>query len=408
MKQKQINRTEWKEIELGDKEFFEILSSGINQFKGEKDYLSTESIKGTKIKKIECKITYLKRPSRANMQPILNSIWFAKMQNTLKVYCFDDSNKEEIQKYILSTGFAGVKVNDNDVFPKYLKLIFASPFFNREKNSLCTGSTQKGINNAFIRKIKIPLPFSDGKPDLEKQKQIVAILENLEKLKEKRKKTIAVLDDYLKSVFNEMFVGKGFEEVELGKVAPLQGGFAFKSKDYQNTGVNLIRINNVWEEFISWHEKVYLPKPYLKKYKDFLLNKNDLVLSMTRPIIKSLNSVKIAQIRGEDLPCLLNQRVGRFLIKKDEIQTKYLLYFCYTKFFKSQIQKYSSTSLQPNVSSKQVNSIKIPLPSLALQKGFAKIAEKVEKQKEKQKQSLGKIEELFNSSLNKAFKGELI
>ena len=84
----------WKEVELGNPGYFTILSSRINKFKGEKEYLSTESVQGTKIKKVECVVTYKDRPSRANMQPILNSVWFAKMQATLKVYSFDEENKE--------------------------------------------------------------------------------------------------------------------------------------------------------------------------------------------------------------------------------------------------------------------------------------------------------------------------
>ena len=87
----------WKEVELGNQEYFTILSSGIDEFKDEKNYLSTESIKGTKINKIEAIITYEDRPSRANMQPVLNSVWFAKMKATLKVYSFDEKNKEEIK-----------------------------------------------------------------------------------------------------------------------------------------------------------------------------------------------------------------------------------------------------------------------------------------------------------------------
>ena len=39
---------DWIETSLGDKGYFEIISSGINKFSGEKEYLSTESIKKTK------------------------------------------------------------------------------------------------------------------------------------------------------------------------------------------------------------------------------------------------------------------------------------------------------------------------------------------------------------------------
>ena len=40
--------TNWPTKKLGDKEYFEILGSGIEKFEGEKEYLSTSSMKGIK------------------------------------------------------------------------------------------------------------------------------------------------------------------------------------------------------------------------------------------------------------------------------------------------------------------------------------------------------------------------
>jgi type I restriction enzyme S subunit len=401
------NKIEWKEVALGNKEYFEILSSGINKFQGEKNYLSTESIKGTKIEKIECKITHQDRPSRANMQPILNSVWFAKMQSTLKVYSFSDKSKDETNNYILSTGFAGIKFDEN-ISSEYVKFFLLSNRFNEEKDKLSTGSTQSGINNSFIVKIKIPLPFlPNNTPDLKEQERIVLILEKAEKLKERGKNAEKLLDEYLKSIFNEMFLKEKSNLIELGKVAPLQGGFAFKSKDYTSEGIKLVKITNVWNNILIWEDKTFLPNNYLEKYSQFKLKEGDIVLSMTRPIIKSLNSVKIVQIKKDDLPCLLNQRVGRFLIDENKILASYLLHYCYTSEFKREVNKYCSTSLQPNISSNQINSIKIPLPPLTLQQKFASIVEQVEKMKEEIKKTNANSEELFNSLMSKAFKGEL-
>jgi type I restriction enzyme S subunit len=63
---------------------------------------------------------------------------------------------------------------------------------------------------------------------------------------------------------------------------------------------------------------------------------------------------------------------------------------------------------QPNFGPSHLNKVKIPLPPLSLQEKFAKIVEKVEKLKEGQKESREKIDELFNSLMQKAFKGELV
>ncbi|MEM2131558.1 MAG: restriction endonuclease subunit S, partial [Candidatus Woesearchaeota archaeon] len=260
------------------------------------------------------------------------------------------------------------------------------------------------ISKEYIKKIMIIYPEKK-----ETQQKIVSILEKAEQLKELRKQADELTDTFLKAVFYEMFGNrKKFEEVELGKIAPLQGGFAFKSSDYKKEGIRLIKINNVLKDTLNWEDITYLPKFYLEKYSEFSLFENDIVLSMTRPIIKSLDSVKIAKVRNNDLPCLLNQRVGRFKINKKLINSFYLLFYCYTDTFKKEIEKLCSTSLQPNVSSFQVNEIKIPLPPLHLQQKFASIVNEVESIKEKQKQSKENIDSLFNSLMQKAFRGELI
>ena len=85
MKKNNQQPNNWKKVSLGDADYFKILSSGINKFDNTKKYLSTSSVQEDKIINIESEITFDDRPSRANMQPILNSVWFAKMKDTLKI-----------------------------------------------------------------------------------------------------------------------------------------------------------------------------------------------------------------------------------------------------------------------------------------------------------------------------------
>jgi type I restriction enzyme, S subunit len=153
-------KSPWPTKKLGEKEYFEILGSGIERFEGEREYISTSSIEGNKIIAPECKITYQKRPSRANMQPRLNSVWFARMINTIKVYSFTEANKDEIDKYILSTGFAGILCNPEKVSPRYLEKIFLSKWFNDLKDSLASDKAiQKSLNNDDIANLEIPFPL---------------------------------------------------------------------------------------------------------------------------------------------------------------------------------------------------------------------------------------------------------
>lgn len=396
MKTKQLPQ-EWKEVELGDKNYFKILSSGISDFEGEKDYLSTESIKGTIINKIKCKITQENRPSRANMQPVLNSIWFAKMQSTLKVYCFDEDNKEETETYILSTGFAGIKIQEDKVYPKYLRLIFTSKFFNKEKDSLSAGSTQKGIKNSFITKIKIPLP------PLSAQKKIVQVLEQAEQLKQKREQANKLMEDYLKSVFNELFFNKKFKTRKLDEIK-IEFRYGTSNKSGEQ-GYSVLGIPNILGQRINFEnvKRVKLTKDELDRLR---LVKGDILFVRTNGNPNYIGRCGIFNNLKEDFvfaSYLIRCRLG------DEVLPLFVKYYLETNFGRKLLRsKCKTTAGQYNINTHGLGDLDILFPPLPLQQKFVSIVKKVEEVKEKQKQSYLEINNLFNVLMQKAFRGELL
>ncbi len=133
-----------------------IIIPKIEKFDFEKIYLSTSEVDKTKIINHEQKITFKDRPSRANMQPIKNSIWFARMKNTKKLILVGEYSKEIIDKYIFSTGFAGLSVRDNALC--YVWNTINNDGFEDIKDTLATGSTQKAVTNEAISNIKLLVP----------------------------------------------------------------------------------------------------------------------------------------------------------------------------------------------------------------------------------------------------------
>ncbi|MCM8782504.1 MAG: restriction endonuclease subunit S, partial [Candidatus Omnitrophica bacterium] len=128
-------------------------TSGISEFAGEKKYLSTGNLDLDKIIETET-ITYNDRPSRANRELKINDVIFARMQNTMKVLHIDNEEKSDL---IVSTGFVVLHPKEQ-LLPKYLKFFLLSENFNKTKDSLCNGATQRAINDSNLKKIKIPLP----------------------------------------------------------------------------------------------------------------------------------------------------------------------------------------------------------------------------------------------------------
>ncbi len=390
----------WKKVELWNQEYFTILSSGIDKFKGEKEYLSTESVKGTKIEKIESIITYKDRPSRANMQPVLNSVWFAKMQATLKVYSFDEENKDEIGRYVLSTGFAGIKVNETLVSPKYLRLILTSQDFNELKDKLCTGSTQRGINNQSIETISLVIP------PLSTQQRIVSILEKAEQTKEMRKEADELTKDLLKAVFMEMFGNvaknnKKWQTMQAEELFDMKLGKMLSAANYTGKYLKpyLRNINVQWNYLdLSDVKKMDFNSEDFKRYE---LKKGDILVCEGGEVGRT------AIYNGEIPNCCYQNALHRLRIKNQSVNP---FYFIYYMIFAAEYGLLKQSTIQVTIAhftAEKFKRLKIMCPPLPLQDKFASIVKEVESMKEQQKHSKEHIDNMFDALMQKAFKGEI-
>lgn len=133
-----------------------IIKSGIEKFDKNKIYLDTSTIEGiNNISKGEI-ISYEKRPSRANMQPTKNSVWFAKMKGSNKKLIITDNDIDLTDNYILSTGYLGLEVTDKLPLV-FLSAIIISNEFNIQRDLNSVGTTMAGVNNDSFIKILVPL-----------------------------------------------------------------------------------------------------------------------------------------------------------------------------------------------------------------------------------------------------------
>ena len=147
-------------VELSIQEFIDegyariVKASELGYFDGVRDYLSTSSIGEDGIESIECTITFDDRPSRASMKPIKNSIWFAKMKESVKVY---QSVDDDENRYVLSTGFYGLLCNEEMVSSQWILELFKSDYFNLQKDRFSEGSSMSGIKDSQLSDIQLKI-----------------------------------------------------------------------------------------------------------------------------------------------------------------------------------------------------------------------------------------------------------
>jgi len=146
----------WEVRSVLDIEGVNLIKTKVKRYDGVKEYFATANVEGNNIIKDGEMVTYDERPSRAQMQPEENTIWFAKMRETFKVICFTSANKEKAENSILSTGFAGLKV-DKDIFG-FMYFTVNSKKFHILKDQYCTGATQMTSTIEGLSLIKIIFP----------------------------------------------------------------------------------------------------------------------------------------------------------------------------------------------------------------------------------------------------------
>ena len=158
-----------------------------------------------------------------------------------------------------------------------------------------------------------------------------------------------------------------FPVVELREVAQLQGGFAFKSKDWADSGIPVVKIANVLDGRIDLLGCSFVPRRIAEQASRWTLGSGDILVGMTGYV------GTVGRVRQHDLPALLNQRVGRFVPDRSRIEPDFLFFSVRNPAIRTQWGALANGSAQANISGKQICSVRIPLPALAEQRRIAAI-----------------------------------
>ena len=145
----------WHVTSITDNTLFQIIKPGISRFISTKTYLATADLVGTTILKGN-KVDYNTRENRANMQPMLYSVWFAKMKNSIKHLYLGKEMKPIINGSILSTGFCGLQCSK--ISFEYVSSFIEHSYFENLKNTFAHGATQEAVNNDDLCNIPLLTP----------------------------------------------------------------------------------------------------------------------------------------------------------------------------------------------------------------------------------------------------------
>lgn len=150
-------------------------------------------------------------------------------------------------------------------------------------------------------------------------------------------------------------VPKGWKQTTLSEICEMQNGYAFKSSDWMEQGIPVIKIGSVKAMIVEVEGNGFVSEDYSKLKPDFLLTSGNILVGLTGYVgeVGRIPTGKIA---------MLNQRVAKFLPKN--IDKNYCFYnYVYCSARQSQFKEFAEInakgSAQTNISTKEL--LKFPI-----------------------------------------------
>jgi type I restriction enzyme S subunit len=295
----------------------------------------------------------------------------------------------------IDTAFYTVLREPNVISLRYLLLWFRSV----DLKSLAITSTIPGLNRNTLYSQPVPVP------PLAEQERIVKLLDEADELRKLRAQADHRITELIPALFHEMFGGRKFKPIRLGELTSLvTSGVTPRGGDevYVNEGPYFIRSQNVQMNRLDLSDVACLPVEIHEQMSRTKIAAGDVLLNITGASIG-----RVAWVDKLDREANVSQHVCLIRPKRDLLNSAYLSVFISlqsTQFFILQIQ--SGASRQA-LNHQQVRTLEIPLPPIALQNEFATRVAEIGAVQSEQTASRRRLDDLFQSTLHRAFQGEL-
>ena len=325
---------------------------------------------------------------------------------TLFLAMYGSVGKTGISKIPMTTNQAilGINIKEKDLLDiDYLKYWFKT--IKQRLLNRAVGAALPNISLTIVKELKIPLP------PLDQQKKIAAILDAADNYRQKTKALIKKYDELTQSLFLELFGDpvrnpKGWEKVPLKDVIVKIG--RGKSPKYSEYETGFWAIN---QKCIQWgvinpiHKKPILESFFLDLKNEFKAKKDDVLVNSTGT--GTLGRSSVYNLETDDM---IDSHVTIVRPILGDVKSIFLSVFFNQKNIQSEIYRTSVTGStnQIELNKESFSKFQIYLPDLSIQNQFAERVQAIEAQKAQAQASLAQAEYLFNSLLQRAFKGELV
>ncbi len=399
----------WEVKKLGDIAEIQIgktpSRNNIDFFQGENIWLSIRDLKSKFVSSSSEKISN-EAISKTNMKVVPKGTLLMSFKLTLGKTAFAECD------LYTNEAIAAIFIKNKNINKYFLDYVLKFTDLEKYVDNAVKGKT---LNKQKLKQIEIPLP------PLKEQERIVGILdESFAKIDESIKileQDLLNLDELMQSALQKAFnplkdnakenykLPQGWEWKNLGEIANTSsGGTPSRNKKeyWENGNIKWLKSGELNDGYIDFIEE-NITEEAIKNSSAKIFQKGTLLIAMYGATAGKLGIL--------NLDSTTNQAICAFLHKDKNIKflEKFLFYFLF--FLRDKIIKDSFGGAQPNISQTYIKNLQIPLPPLKEQEQIAshldELSSHVKNLKQNYQAQIKDLQELKNSLLDKAFKGNL-
>ncbi|MGR3134848.1 restriction endonuclease subunit S [Vibrio vulnificus] len=359
----------------------------------------SKAIKNEDVQKIQACLA----PSRARQLVDSADVLVATVRPNLNGVALVSS---DYQGATASTGYCVLRPNNKLLDSKYLFYWVQTESFVSDMMGKATGANYPAVSDKIVKESQIPLP------PLDEQKRIAAILDKADAIRQKRKQAIALADEFLRSVFLEMFGDpvtnpKGWEVKNLSdfyvdskngtKCGPF--GSALKKEEFVETGIPVWNMDNISLKGVFFDSpKLWITPEKYEEISSYSVEHGDVIISRAGTV------GKMGVVRSVHEKSLISTNLIRVRFSEQLLPEYFVALMTYCRGRVGRL-KTGPDGAFTHMNTGILDKLEFPYPPLPLQQKFVQILDDVNAYIEKQEDK--KIETLFASLSQKAFSGQL-
>jgi type I restriction enzyme S subunit len=293
-----------------------------------------------------------------------------------------------------------LRPNPQKIDPLFLLYCFEGSQVKGQVNQLQTGTALQQLPVGNLKKIKIPVP------PIAEQRRIAAILDKADAIRRKRKQAIQYTEELLRATFLDMFGDpvtnpKGWEVKFLSEVLSLiTYGLTVRPK-YFEAGIPLVSGTQIRRGTVDLDDAPRISKEDFENLSDKAKAKaGDIFFAKTGAI----GHCAILETHEE---IAIAQNIARLVFNGDQVLPLFALHYLRTEYIQDLAKRQAKGNAVQDLQLGEMKKFPIPVPPIQVQEEFVKACQRIEQLTKRHVSDYDLTENLFNSLLQRAFRGEL-